>query len=95
MLLFIGLSTLIITTAYVNVTPPDSLISFFGFFTLVGLTFTTLGLYLFHHARHAILLTGGIIVFLLLRLIGLRHPMYTGLLIASVIALEYLWKDQG
>lgn len=94
-LLFIGLSLLIITAAYINVTPPASLISLIGFFLLLSIVSTTLGFYLFHHMRHAVILSVGIIIWLILRLIGLRHPLYTVLLIASIIALEYLWKDQG
>lgn len=95
LILFIGVTTLIITAAYINVFPPDSLMVLLGFFALLMVTSTALGIYLFPHKRHAILISSGLAVYLVLRLIGLRHPLYTLLLVASVIALEYLWKENN
>ncbi|MEK7533019.1 MAG: hypothetical protein AAB542_01165 [Patescibacteria group bacterium] len=91
--LFIGVTTLIVTAAYINVFPPDSLMVLLGFFALLMISSTTLGIYLFPHTRHAILISSGLAVYLMLRLIGLRHPLYTLLLVASIAALEYLWRE--
>lgn len=93
--LFIGLSGLIATAAYVNIIAPDSLVSLLGFFVILGVASTSLGIYLFRHTRHAWLVSGGIVLYLILRLIGLKQPLYAVLLIASIIALEFLWKEQG
>ena len=93
--LFIGVTVLIVTAAYVNVIGPDSLISVLGFFALLSIASMLLGIYVFPHTRHALFLTAGIIVLLVLRFIGLRHPLYIMLLIASIIAMEYLWRDNS
>lgn len=94
-MLFIGLTLIIITAAYINVVTPNSPVSLLGFFALLGSASLLLGMYVFGHMRHALLVSAGLIVYLTIRLIGLRHPAYTLLLIASVIALEYLWKENS
>ncbi len=92
-MLFMGIIGVIVTAIYVNVTSPGSLLLLAGFFGLFFFSFLALGLYVFPKKRHAILLAVGMTLFLVLRLLGLRQFWYTGLLIASVIALEMLWKE--
>ena len=95
LILFIGITTLIVTAAYINVVSPDSLIVLLGFFALLMVSSTALGIYLFPHTRHAILISSGLGVYLMLRLIGLHHPLYILLLVASIAALEYLWRENS
>jgi|GEM_PF-722723 len=93
-ILFTGLTGLIGIAAYVNIVSPDSLIALAGFFLLFIIAATSLLLYILQHTRHALLISAGTTIYLILRLLGLRQPLYAVLLLASIIALEYLWKDQ-
>src|SRR3989344_9441651 len=92
LLLFLGITGIIGLSAYVNIVTPDSLFAIVGFFLLLGASLGLLGLYAFRRKRHAILLAVGMTLYLALRYLGLKHPLYAILLTASVIALEYLWK---
>lgn len=94
-MLFTGLTGLIGLSAYVNIVPPDSFMSLTGFFLLFIIAVTALLFYVMQHMRHAMLISAGMTIYLILRLLGLRQPLYAVLLLASIIALEYLWKDQG
>jgi len=92
-LLFLGLTGFIAITAYVNILSPDTVFTIGGFFVLLMLATELVSLYILQNARLATLLTLGITVYLGLRFLGLRQPMYAILLAASVIALEYLGRD--
>lgn len=94
-MLFMGITGIIVTATYVNVTSPSSLLFVSGFFGLFFFSFLALGLYIFPKKRHAILLALAVTLFFVLRLLGLRQFWYTGLLIASVVALEILWKEHA
>ncbi len=93
LILFFGITCLIALSAYVNVISPDSLVTIIGFFLLLGLSIGFLGFYALRKRRHALLLSFGVCLYLVLRFVGLKHPLYAVLLVASVIALEYLWKE--
>lgn len=93
LLLFFGITGIIVLTAYINIVSPATIIHIAGFFLLLFLSLVLLSKYTFLNMRHAVLLAGGISLYLLLRYLGLRHPLYAVLLLASVIALEYLWRE--
>lgn len=95
LLLFIGVTGLILLAAFINIVPPDSVAALLVFFLVFITTLILLGLYIIRSLRHALILTFGIVLYLILRFFGLRHPLYAVLLIASLVALEYLWKENS
>lgn len=95
LLLFAGLTGIIVLSAYINILPPDSPFALVGFFVLVAFSIGTLCAYLLRSTRHALFIAGGVSVYLILRLLGLRHPLYALLLVASIVALEFLWRDNS
>lgn len=95
LLLLAGLTGSIVLSAYINIVPPDSPLVLIGFFVLVAFSIGSLCSYLFKNMRHAMLIAGGVSVYLVLQLLGLRHPIYAVLLVASIVALEFLWRDNS
>ncbi len=93
LILFLGLTGLIVMSAYVNIFPPDSLTHILIFLVILAVSLGLLCSYVFRKTRHTVLITLGVMLYLVLRYFGLRHPLYAVLLFASIIALEYLWKD--
>lgn len=93
--LFLGASSIIVLSAYVNAFSPDTPVILTGFFLLLTVSIGFIGAYFFRRRRHAILLAVGVSLYLFLRYLSLRQPFYLILLIASIIALEYLWKENG
>lgn len=93
LLLFLGVTGLILLTAFINIVPPYSIGAIAVFAIIFTATLILLGLYAIRRVRHVLMLTFGIIIYLVLRYLGLRHPLYAVLLAASIAALEYLWKD--
>lgn len=80
-----GVSTL---AWFINAYPPDKPFRIVIFLGLIGFSSTFLSLFLFKNVRRAILLSSGLTVFLLLRYLGLREPLYLILLLASLVSLE-------
>jgi len=95
LLLFLGVTGLIVLFAYVNVVAPETLVHIIGFFLLLTVTVWFLGIYVFRHKRHAVLLVTGIAFYLALRYLGLKHPLYAVLLIASIAALELIRREKS
>lgn len=93
--LFLGASGLIGLSAYINAFPPDFPLTLAGFFLLLATSVGLIGAYIFRRTRHAALLAVGASLYLALRYLGLRQPIYVILLIASILAIEYLWKENG
>lgn len=93
LLLFFGITGVIALAAFVNVVPPDSIAAILGFALLLAATIILLGLYTVKNVRHVLLFTIGLLTYLALQFFGLRHILYATLLVASVVALEFLWKD--
>ena len=93
LLLFLGITGIILLSSLVNIFPPDTVYSLAAFFALLIISAYFLGMYTFRRRRHAFLLVLAVTMFFGLRLVGLKHGLYTILLIASILALEYLWKD--
>ncbi len=93
MQLFLGCTGLFALAAYVNIFPPDSAVTVVTFFILLVVTLVLLGLYVFRRYRIALVVALAVAVYLMLRLLGLRHPLYALLLAASVFAIEYLFRQ--
>ena len=91
--LFFGITGLILLAEYVNVFPPATAITIVGFFVLLIATLMVLGIYALRNMRRVVMITMAIVIYLSLRFVGLRHPLYAVLLAASIVALEYVWKD--
>jgi len=87
-LLFVGVSGYFLLAAYVNVFPPDAPWRI-GIF-IIAFAFSTWMLlrYLFKNTRQPTVFTIGLATILVLRFLGLRHPLYPLLLVASIIAFE-------
>lgn len=69
--------------------------------SLIGLVFVLsfvscalLFTFLLNNMRQGVLLGGGVVVFLLLRLLGLRSPLYGALLVVVLASLELTWKKR-
>ena len=92
--LFWGFAGLFILAAYVNIFPPEQIAYVISFFVLLFVTLTVFGVYFFRQFRRSVIFAGGIILYLLLRYFGLRHGLYAVLLAASVVAIDYLWKNK-
>lgn len=93
LLLFFGVTGIIALMAYINIIPPDSAAAILTFALLLAATIILLGLYTIRNIRHVLLFTAGLLIYLALQFFGLRHILYAILLVASIVALEYLWKD--
>ncbi|MFZ5845364.1 MAG: hypothetical protein ACOY0S_02740 [Patescibacteria group bacterium] len=89
--LVLGLVGLVGLVGLINFYPPSSWLLISIFFLTVLLSSFFLSLYLLHNVRRAILLSCGLTVFFLLRLFGLRQPLYLILLAASLVSLELLF----
>lgn len=77
-----------------NAFAPDQRLIFILFFFIIFFTCLSLCLYLFNNVRRSVLLSLGIIAFLLLRFLQLRHPLYLVLLLASLISLELYFQNR-
>ncbi len=73
---------------FINSYPPTKAQYLIIFFLMVFFSSLFLFLYIFQNARRALLLSIGFAVFLILRLLDLRQPLYPILLLASLISLE-------
>jgi len=80
-----GISGLAWLTNTQNPANPIFLLLFFVilFFTAYSLTF-----FITNIVRRSLLVSGGVLVFFLLRYLGLREPLYIVLLVASLVSLE-------
>ncbi|MBP9814154.1 hypothetical protein KBC80_03075 [Candidatus Woesebacteria bacterium] len=88
--LITGISGISILGWLVSTTAPTSPSSIFIFFALIYFSCFSLGLFFFNHTRRAVFCATGITLFLFLRLLGLRQPLYPILLVASLLSLELL-----
>lgn len=95
LLLFFGMTGIIALTAFINIVPPDTMAAIIALVLLLATTIILLGLYAIKNLRHILLFTFGILIYLALQFFGLRNLLYAVLLVASLVALEYLWKDNG
>ncbi len=91
-LLVLGASGYVLLAAFVNMYPPDTIVYIVLF--LIAFTVSTgfILQYVFRKIQTSVLWSGGLALLLILRLFGLKSPIYTVLLLASIISFEILWK---
>lgn len=92
--LIVGISLLCILGWFVNTFRPTSPLLFLIFFTIVAATTFTLSLFMIKIVRRALLVTLGVVIWLLLRLLGLRDFYYPLLLVPLLISLEILFQKR-
>lgn len=86
--LILGVSGLSALGWFINSFSPTKPLYLTVFFLTVLLSFLFLSLYLLQNVRRSLLLSTGLAIFLLLRLLDLRHPLYVILLFACLLSLE-------
>lgn len=90
----VGISGLSLLGWYVNTYPSDSLVRILLFFAILGVTTFFTSFFLLKNRKRAVLITLGVIVLFLLRLIGLRNWYYPALLLPVLISLEILFQTR-
>lgn len=94
MWLIFGISGLCLLGWFVNTFQPENFLLLVLFFVIIALTTFFFSLFLFKIVRRAVLLTLGVVVWLLLRLFDLRDLWYPLLLIPCLISLEILFQKR-
>ena len=79
---------------FVNTYSPNSWQFLFVFFSLVCFTSLFFLFYLLNNVRRSVLVSLGIILYLLLRYLNLRESIYLILLLTSLISLEVFLKKR-
>lgn len=92
--LVIGISGISALAWFANTYTPDSWQKIASFFALITVILTSLLLYFLNNVRHILLITGGMLVLLILRLVGLREIIYPLLLVASLLSLELMLRKR-
>jgi hypothetical protein len=92
--LIFGICGLSLLGWFVNTFQPENIQLLILFFIIIGITVFFTSLFLFKIVRRAILVTLGIVVWLALRLFGLRELWYPLLLIPCLISLEILFNKR-
>lgn len=92
--LIIGISGVSALAWFANTYTPDSWQTIVIFFTLITIITGSLLLYFVNKIRHILLITGGLLILLGLRFLGLREIIYPLLLIASLISLELMLQKR-
>ncbi len=93
-LLIVGISGISGLAWFANTYTPDSWQMIVILFTFIATIITSTLLYFLNNVRHILLITGGLLILLFLRLLGLREIIYPLLLIASLISLELLLRKR-
>ncbi|MBU1473102.1 hypothetical protein KKB64_04965 [Patescibacteria group bacterium] len=91
--LMLGIINLTGFVSFVNFIAPGKTIYLVIFFVLIFLSTVFLSFYVLNNVRRGLLIACGVVVFLFLRLWGLYEPMYLGLLIASLLSLELVFRN--
>lgn len=79
---------------FVNAYAPDSWQHIAMFFALTAIILSALLFSLLHNVRRVLLITGGILILLFLRLLGLREIIYPLLLAATLLSIELLLRKR-
>lgn len=90
--LIIGVTGISALAWFTNTYTPDSWQRIAIFFSLFTLIITSLFFSFLNNVRHILLITGGLLILLLLRLLGLREIIYPLLLLASLLSLELMLR---
>jgi hypothetical protein len=94
MWLVVGITGLSLLGWFVNTYPPDSFIRILIFFAILGGTTFCISFFFLKIVRRATIITVGVIVWLLLRYLGLRDWYYPLLLLPILISLEMLFQKR-
>jgi len=86
--LLLGLISISGAAWFVNTYPPVSWQLIAVFFIFLFVSSLCIFLYLLNNVRHALLVSLGVILFLILRYLNLRQSYYIVLLVASLASLE-------
>lgn len=78
----------------VNSVAPNSILILSGFFLLVGLIAFFTSLFILNNVRRSILISLGLVLFLILRYLGLHELTYIILLVACLTSLELFLRKQ-
>ena len=89
-----GISGLSVLGWFVNTYQPNSFIHMLLFFAILSVTVFFSSLFLLKIVRRAILVTLGVVIWLLLRFLGLRDWYYPVLLIPVLVSLEMLFQKR-
>lgn len=92
--LVIGVSGTSALAWFANTYTPDSWQIIAMFFALITLTLASLLFYFSNNVRHVLLITAGLLIILLLRLLGLREIIYPLLLVASLLSIELMLRKR-
>lgn len=79
---------------FINTYAPDSWQMIAIFFVLAALIIMNFLNYLLNNVRHILLITTGILIVLLLRLLGLREIIYPLLLAATLLSIELMLRKR-
>lgn len=74
---------------FINSFPPETLWQFAAFYLLLGSSLFFLFHFILVHTRRAFLISLSTIIFLLLRALNLRHPLYLVFLVICLLSIEY------
>jgi len=86
--LFITIASASLLGWYVNAFPPETFFHYLWFFLIITVLFGSFFYFLFQVWWRSCLYTGGIILFLLLRLLGLKHILYAILLFIILVLTD-------
>ncbi len=92
--LIFGISGISILAWFVNTYPPDTIAQIATALLLFFTMISSLSYFLLNNVRRALLLSLGLSVFILLRILQLREPIYPVLLLTSVLSLELLFGNK-
>lgn len=92
--LILGISGFMLLAAYVNLLTPDSWWLIAIFIAAFSLSSGLVIHFLFRNMKQTAILSVGIALFLALRVLGLKNLLYTVLLVASVISVEFVSKKR-
>jgi hypothetical protein len=90
--LIVGVCGVSVLGWFVNTFPPENILFLVLFFVIIATTVFFSSLFIFKIVRRAVLVTLGVVVWLTLRLLGLRELWYPLLLIPCLISLEILFQ---
>lgn len=92
--LILGICGLSVLGWFVNTFPPENILQLLLFFVIIAATTFFSSLFMLKIVRRAVLVTLGVVVWLALRLLGLREIWYPILLIPCLISLEILFQKR-
>lgn len=92
--LLVGISGLSALGWLINSQNPENPVALILFFLILFVTFFSLTQILTNIVRRSLLVGGGVVGFMLLRLIGLREPWYALLLVAALVSLELSFQKR-